>query len=125
MSDSLPEMKSHPQGVLLSVQAQPGARRNGVVGIHAGRLKVAVTQVAEKGKANREILHVLAEVLSIKASAVELVSGETSARKVVLLRGVTTEDVAGRVNALLGNRGIWKPSDAGGVHHEKKPPANK
>jgi uncharacterized protein (TIGR00251 family) len=102
MDDGTLDLKARSDGVLLPVQAQPGARRNGLIGIHAGRLKVAVTQVAEKGKANREILNVLVEALGIKASAVELLSGGTSAKKAVLLRGMKMEDVAERVRAAVG-----------------------
>ena len=49
----------HAEGCILPVRAQPGARRNGVQGEQNGALKVAVTQVAEKGKANKAVLEVL------------------------------------------------------------------
>ena len=39
-------------GTQLGIKALPGSRRNGITGVHDGLLKVAVTQVAEKGKAN-------------------------------------------------------------------------
>jgi uncharacterized protein YggU (UPF0235/DUF167 family) len=47
------ELGEHPAGVILPVRAQPGASRAGIRGEHAGALKVSVTQVAEKGKANQ------------------------------------------------------------------------
>ena len=81
-------LKSTEQGLLLQIRAQPGARRNSLTGIHNGRLKVAVTQIAEKGKANQEIIKLLASVLKVSKSQVKLVSGQTSPQKTVLISGV-------------------------------------
>ena len=55
---------------------QPGARRNGIMGIHAGALKVAVTQAAEKGKANQAVADVLCDALGLRPSQIELRSGD-------------------------------------------------
>ena len=85
------ELSPTPSGVLLPVQGQPGARRNAIVGEHAGRLKVAVTQVAEKGKATEAIRELLAESLGIAISRITIVQGETQPRKLFLLSGVTLE----------------------------------
>jgi uncharacterized protein (TIGR00251 family) len=86
-------------GVILPVQAQPGARRNGIVGVHAGRLKVAVTQVAERGKANAALCEVLADALKLKRSQVQLVSGATGSQKRFLIAGVTVEQLRERIAA--------------------------
>ncbi len=88
-------------GTLLPVRAQPGARKNAVTGVHDGRLKVAVTQAAEKGKANAALVKVLAAALGIKKSQIELVGGQTSPLKVFLIRGTTMEELQKRLTALL------------------------
>jgi uncharacterized protein len=88
-------------GVLLAVQAQPGARRSGIVGVHAGRLKVAVTQVAEKGKANAAVIEALADGLGVKRSQVRLASGPTNPQKRFLVMGVTVEEMRERIAAAL------------------------
>ena len=54
------DLAAHPEGVLLPVRAQPGARANAIRGTMSGMLKVAVTQVAEKGKANDAVIETLA-----------------------------------------------------------------
>lgn len=79
--------------VLLPVKAQPGARRNGIVGEHGGRLKVAVTQVAEKGKANGAICELVAESLGIAGGWVSVASGLTASLKVLRIEGVTADRV--------------------------------
>ncbi|MCO6455868.1 MAG: DUF167 domain-containing protein [Pirellulaceae bacterium] len=85
------DLQPHADGVLLNVKAQAGARRNALRGVHDGALRVAVTQVAEKGKANQAIIGLLADTLGVPRSAIEIVSGETTARKKLLIRGMPLE----------------------------------
>ena len=76
----------HPNGAILLVRAQPGARRNEVRGVQDGALKVCVTQAPEKGKANKAIVEVLAKWLGVRKSQIELISGETASQKKFLVR---------------------------------------
>ncbi len=69
--------------------------------MHNGRLKVAVTQVAEKGKANDAVLDVLVEALGMRASQVELVAGLTNREKMVRIRGIDVEALRERIAAAL------------------------
>ena len=88
-------------GVALAVKAAAGARRNGIVGTHAGCLKVAVTQAPEKGKANTAIAEVLAERLGLSRSQLQLIAGATSARKKFLVTGVALDELGQRIERLL------------------------
>ena len=85
------EIRAHAEGSLLAVRAQPGARKPGVLGEHAGALKVAVTAPPEDGRANEAITELLREWLGLKRSQVELASGATNRSKQFLIRGVTVE----------------------------------
>jgi len=85
------EIRPHAEGSLLAVRAQPGARKPGVLGEHAGALKVAVTAPPEDGRANEAITELLREWLGLKRSQVELASGATNRSKQFLIRGVTVE----------------------------------
>ena len=95
------DLKPHPDGVILSVRAQPGARRSEVRGLQNGALKVCVTQAPEKGKANKAIVEVLAKWLGVKKSEIELISGETASQKRFLVRKVEKDDLAERINTRL------------------------
>ena len=88
-------------GWILPVRALPGARQNQVRGEQDGALKVSVTQVAEKGKANAALRDVLAKALGLRKSQVELVAGETQAQKRFLIRGVSQSDLQARLAQLL------------------------
>jgi uncharacterized protein (TIGR00251 family) len=91
--------------VLVPVRAQPGAKRTGVVGEHCGRLKVAVTAIAEKGKANEALVEAVAKAFGVKRSQVTLVSGQTSNQKVFRLAGVALEAAEARLAQLIEGAG--------------------
>lgn len=94
-------LKEHPQGVIVPVKVQPGARRNGLAGEHAGALKVQVTQAPERGKATDAVLETIADELRLKRSQVSLLSGATSQQKRVLISGVALADLAERLRSVL------------------------
>jgi len=91
----------HPEGSTLAVRAQPGARRNAVVGEQPGALKVAVTAPPADGRANSALVEVLHDWLGVKRSQVELLSGATSRNKVFLVRGMTARELVAFINARL------------------------
>ena len=95
------ELSEHAEGIILPVRAQPGASRAGIRGAHRGALKVSVTQLAEKGKANEAVIETLADGLGLKRSAIELISGQSQRDKRFLIRGITTAEMAKRIAAVL------------------------
>jgi len=88
------ELVEHPQGTILPVRARPGASRNEIRGEQNGMLKVSVTQIAEKGKANRALIAVISKGLGLKKSQLELVAGNTSSEKRFLVRGIDPKALA-------------------------------
>ena len=99
----MPELESVADGVLLPVQAFPASRKNAVNGVRQGRLKVAVTQAPEKGKANEAIIEVLAKVLGLKRRQISLISGETNPLKKFLISGVEFPELVQRLRQLLAD----------------------
>jgi uncharacterized protein (TIGR00251 family) len=99
------ELVPHAEGTILPVHAQPGAKRNGVLGDRAGALRVAVTAAPEKGKANAAIQVLLAESLGCRPSQISLLSGETSRQKRFLVEGVSPDELQSRLASLL-SRGV-------------------
>jgi len=51
------------------------------------RLKVKVTVVPEKGKANKALLKVLSKYLKIPTRDIELIAGQTDRNKTILIAG--------------------------------------
>ena len=83
----------HPEVCLLSVRAQPGARKAGVVGEQAEALKVAVTAPPEDGRANQALTELLRDWLGLRRSQVELAAGPTNRNKQFLVRGVSPDEL--------------------------------
>jgi uncharacterized protein len=95
------ELRAAQGGVIVPVQAHAGARRNGVLGVRHGMLRVAVTAAPKKGKANQAILAVLAEALGVSKSAIELVSGATSTKKQFLVVGRDVVSLRAEIGKLV------------------------
>jgi uncharacterized protein len=85
------DLEQNEHGVILLVRAHAGSRQNAVLGIRAGALRVAVTAAPEKGKANQAIIALLSKTLGVSKSAIEIVSGETSPQKRLLVRNIEME----------------------------------
>jgi uncharacterized protein (TIGR00251 family) len=69
----------------LRLRVSAGASRRRVLGVHGGALKLSVTTPPEKGRANEDVVSLVAETFGLRPSDVEIVSGETSPDKVVTL----------------------------------------
>ncbi|MDA0834528.1 MAG: DUF167 domain-containing protein [Planctomycetota bacterium] len=95
------EITETSRGIVIAVQAQPKARRPGIMGIHAGRLKVAVSAAPEHGKANDAIIRLLAESIGLKRQQVELTAGASSSHKRFLLIDVDRITIKNRIDSIL------------------------
>ena len=71
----------------VAVRVIPRARRRAVEPQPDGSLLVRVTQPPEDGRANDAVLDALAEHFGVKRSAVRLLRGATSRRKVIAIGG--------------------------------------
>lgn len=72
----------------ITVKLTPGAKRNEIQGweedlFGARTLKICVTAIPEKGKANAALIKLLAKEWGIPKSAITIIRGETSRVKVL------------------------------------------
>lgn len=81
----------HPEGCLLDLKAQPGSRKTEIRGLHGGAIKVCVTEVAEKGRANKAIISLLRKTWGLRNSQLEIVSGQTASQKRLLIRDLSPQ----------------------------------
>ena len=72
-------------GITLRVKARPHSHQDAVAGARAGELLVSVRAVAEKGRANAEIVKVLAAALGLPRDQVVLKSGAAASHKQFLV----------------------------------------
>ena len=79
-------------GIIVRVRLTPNSSSCSIRGVFKnaegdGYLKITVTAVPEKGKANQALIAYLAKQLSLAKSRLEIVSGETDRCKKVLIKG--------------------------------------
>ncbi len=86
-------IRQFDQRVVLDVKVVPGSSRTVIVGLLEGMLKVKVSAAAEKGRANRCLIDLLAKKLGVKKNAIEIIGGMTSPVKQVAIHGVCADSV--------------------------------
>jgi hypothetical protein len=86
--------------VLIEIEVQPGASRQGIIGFNEwrGRIQVAVKAEAQKGKANHAVCNVLTKIFSVP---VTVVSGHTTRQKKVSIEGLTSVEIVEILEGLL------------------------
>jgi len=84
-------------GTLLLVKLQPRASRNEIGEPLGDELKIKVTAPPVDAAANQALVELLAKTLGCSRGKVELVRGQTSRHKTLLLHGFKPEEVLGRL----------------------------
>lgn len=81
----------------LAVKVSPKAAHNAIVGWHGGALKISVTAVPERGKANAAVQRLLAQTLRLPLSAVTLLRGDSSSQKLFEIAGLDEGEILRRL----------------------------
>ena len=86
-----------PPVTRISVYAKPKAKLSRIVRADGLSIEVALAAPPVDGAANDELLRLLAEVLRLPKSALRLVLGQGSKRKLVEVSGLDSVEVAARL----------------------------
>ncbi len=78
-------------GWLLSIHAQPGAKKSAVAGLHGDALKIRVAAPPVEGKANDALTAFVAKSLGLPKRAVSLVKGDASREKLLLVTDASAD----------------------------------
>lgn len=89
----------------LRLRVAPGAGRAGVVGRHGDGWKVRVTAPPERGRANDDVVELVARSLGLRRSDVRIVAGATARDKVLELSGMDAVEVERRLAAAGAEEG--------------------
>ncbi len=92
-------LKSHPDGVYLSIKVQPRASKNEIGEALGNELKIKVTAPPVDSAANQAVIDLLAEELDCPRSKIKIVKGQTSRHKTVWLEGLMETVVSTRLKA--------------------------
>jgi uncharacterized protein (TIGR00251 family) len=87
-------MEPHPQGLIIRFEVVPGSSRLAVPsGFNPWRrsLEARLTEEPSRGRANRQLVSAVEEIFGLPKGSVEVLSGQRSARKVLLVKGIGIE----------------------------------
>jgi len=73
-------------GLVIRIQVQPRASQNAVAGLHGDALKIRLQAPPVDGAANRMCTDFIAELLQVPRRSVEILAGQTSRAKRLLVR---------------------------------------
>ena len=79
-------------GIVITLKISPIASKNEIIKSEEG-LKVKITAQPIDGKANKALIEYLSKQLKIPKSSIEILKGETSKEKTVLIKPRTPEDI--------------------------------
>ncbi|HMB45978.1 MAG TPA: DUF167 domain-containing protein [Candidatus Methanoperedens sp.] len=75
------------EGVIIDLEISAGAKETAIQGYNAWRkrIEVRISQRAQKGKANGELISFLSNLFDVNSKNIEIISGLTSSKKSVLI----------------------------------------
>ncbi len=85
-------MQKGKSEIRINIKVEPRSSKSGIVGPYGDALKVKLTSPPVEGKANKELVEVLAKAFGIRKKDVEIISGQASKNKTVKLTGVKDID---------------------------------
>jgi uncharacterized protein (TIGR00251 family) len=88
-------------GCILPVRVHPGARKNGITGIHDGSLKISLTTPPTDGRANDALIAFLSKLLQIPRARITLVTGATSRTKALCISTMSAAQVQAALSGFL------------------------
>ena len=77
--------------ITIKIKVEPRSSKSGIVGPYGDALKVKLTSPPVEGKANKELIEVLAKAFGVAKKDVEIISGQSSKNKIVKLRIVPSK----------------------------------
>ena len=75
----------HGNNLRLELYVRPKANKNAIVGLYNGRLKVAITAAPIDGKANKQLIKLLAKHFAVPQKQIQILIGVNSNYKSVLV----------------------------------------
>jgi uncharacterized protein (TIGR00251 family) len=90
------------QPTRITVRVQPNAKHTEMVRFEDGVLHLKIAAPPVKGKANAALIAFLSDILDVSKSRLSIAKGATSRSKVIVIDGMSQEEVTERIgNCLL------------------------
>ena len=84
------------------VRAKPGSSRRGIIRVADDALVIGLNSPPEKGRANDELIEILARSAGVPRSALTIVRGANSRDKLIAISASDPDTISARLIALAG-----------------------
>lgn len=81
----------NPHGLSIDVKITTNASKNVIISIDDEVIKIKIHAIAEKGKANKELIEFLSTILKWSKSCFTITRGATSSHKTIFIEKMTRE----------------------------------
>ena len=98
---SIIQVKESKKGLTFEIQVTPRASYPEIAGRQDGVLKLKVTAQPLGGAANIACINLLAQVLKLRKSQLEILIGEKSRKKVVLVKDINKKDLEDKISNIV------------------------
>jgi uncharacterized protein (TIGR00251 family) len=95
------KISSAEGGAAFPVRVVPRASKNEISGRQGEAVKIRLTAPPVEGAANEALIGFLSEVLGVRKSQIEILSGHASRDKLVCVVGLLPNEVEARLSAFL------------------------
>lgn len=77
--------------MIIKVKVIPKSSQNKIIGFEGEELKIKCTSAPEKGKANAAVIALLSKYYKVPKSAITILRGKTSTRKVIEIQRLSDD----------------------------------
>lgn len=95
-------IKKTDNGLVIPVKVVPGSSRSRIAGLLGDSLKINLAAPPEKGKANKQIVKFLANLLNHPKSAITIISGSHDPHKQILIADMTAHELLTHLKPFIG-----------------------
>ncbi len=100
-----PWLRLSQGSVTIEIAARPGSPRRGIIRVGEQGLVICLGAPAEKGKANQELVEIVADLAGVPRAAVSIVRGAGTRRKVLRITAADNVSAAKRLLEAASARG--------------------
>jgi uncharacterized protein len=79
--------------IKIPIKVTPNAGKNNVIGLVNGVWKIKIAAPPDKGKANKELVAFLSNVLGIKKDNIEIITGHIGHHKIIGVSGLSQGEI--------------------------------
>jgi uncharacterized protein len=81
------------EGIILKIKVIPKSSKTEIVGKENDEIKIRLAAIPDKGAANEELIRFLSKHLGIAKTKIQIIHGETSRHKKILLKEALLSDI--------------------------------